>query len=169
MNNYFFKKHVEEHALIKNELINLILTSASLDHSTLTENHVTDYFISKDIPRKYEQLVMPAILNHMRAFETFYKFNGISLHNMWFQVYKNGGFHDWHVHPFCHFTNVYYVKLRDKNLKTEIKNPFDNQQIVEVDVEEGDILTFPSFFFHKAPTVLGNLEKIIISFNTNIQ
>ena len=41
---------------------------------------------------------------------------------MWFQQYNVGGFHDWHVHPRCHFTNVYYLELPDTNLVTEIKN-----------------------------------------------
>lgn len=169
MNEYFFKRSVVEHPYIKDSLIRLISESVSIHNKSNTEDHITDYHISKDLPRKYEGTVMPLVLDHMREFETKYNFGGISLHAMWFQIYKKGGFHDWHVHPFCHFTNVYYVKLPKPSLKTQIKNPFNNNYTEDIEISEGDILTFPSFFFHRSPAVMDDEEKIIISFNTNIQ
>lgn len=169
MNDYFFKRHVPEHTHLKDLLITSIINTVSLDHISSTENHTTDYHISKDIEREYALLVMPVIINHMRFFEQAYEFNGIELHALWFQQYKCGGFHDWHVHPYCHFTNVYYVKLPDGNLKTQVKDPFNKNNIVEIEIQEGDILTFPSFFLHRAPVVTNNDDKIVIAFNTNIK
>jgi hypothetical protein len=157
---FVFKRSVNGFNFIKNTLVDTIKKSTSIYHDTNKERHQTDYHLSKDISRLYEPLVMPSILEHMRAFEQQYKFSGIELHHLWFQWYRSGDYHDWHVHPYCHFTNILYVSLPDKSLATQING-------ISVDVEEGDILTFPSFFLHQAPTV-EDAEKIIISFNTNI-
>jgi hypothetical protein len=110
---------------------------------------------------------MPAIVEHTNTFKNHYNFEGIQLVSMWFQQYNIGGFHDWHVHPYCHFTNIYFVELPDSKLTTQIKNPFNNHSIMDVVVNEGDILTFPSFFSHSSPLTETN-RKTIISFNINI-
>ena len=160
MNDFVFKRSVTGFNFIKNTLVETIKKSTSIYHDTNKERHQTDYHLSKDIPRLYEPLVMPAVLEHMRTFEQQYNFQGIELHHLWFQWYRKGDFHDWHVHPYCHFTNIYYINLPNKSLATTVNG-------IDIDVQEGDILTFPSFILHQAPLV-DDLEKIIVSFNTNI-
>lgn len=161
MNDYIFKRSVQYHESIKEQLVSLISISPCLNHVTNTENHITDYHISTDITRTYEECIMPVVVEHIREFQTFYNFSGIKLHHLWFQKYKKGGFHSWHVHPFCHFTNVYYISLPNKTISTEIKG-------VNVTVNEGDILSFPSFLLHQSPVNTYDEEKLIVSFNTNI-
>ena len=80
------------------------------------------------------------------------------LHNIWFQQYNENDDHDWHNHIECQFTNVYYVEL-PKNQATEI---FD----FDVDINEGDVLTFPSFLYHRSKANLTKERKTIVSFNT---
>ena len=160
MEQYLFKRPIIGFNFVKESIIDLIKTSASIYHNTEKERHQTDYHLSKDIHRSYEQVIMPHVLNHMRAFEQQYKFSGIELHHLWFQWYREGDYHNWHVHPYCHFTNILYVSLPDKSLATNVNG-------IDIDIQEGDILTFPSFILHQAP-IVGDAEKIIISFNTNI-
>ena len=84
-----------------------------------------------------------------------------SIQNGWFQQYLKSGNHGWHTHPQSHFTNVYFVELPHKSLATEI---FKHKKIK---VEQGDLLTFPAFYYHRSP--LNNLDKrkTIISFNSS--
>jgi hypothetical protein len=167
MIDLYYKRPVESHRLFKEDILKAISTTPSLYNTTPIENHLTDYHISTSLKRDYDQLVMPAIIEHTKSFENHYKFGGTQLVSMWFQQYHASGFHDWHVHPGCHFTNVYFIELSDSSLTTQIRNPFDNHDIIDVNVVEGDILTFPSFFYHRAPTVTTD-KKTIISFNINI-
>lgn len=160
MDDFVFKRSVAGFSFIKQALVDSIKQSTSIYHETAKERHQTDYHLSKDIPRLYETLAMPHVLEHMRAFEKQHNFSGIELHHLWFQWYREGDYHDWHVHPYCHFTNVFYINLPDTSLATRVYG-------TDIVVQEGDILTFPSFILHQAP-IVDNSEKIIISFNTNI-
>jgi hypothetical protein len=100
--------------------------------------------------------------------ETFsnFKINGIVFSNFWFQQYYNSDFHGWHVHMHCHWTNVYFAELPDLNIKTEIMK-FGNNELITYDVQEGDIISFPSMLYHRSPPNPSNNRKTIISFNTN--
>jgi hypothetical protein len=64
------------------------------------------------------------------------------------------------------WTNIYYVDLQEKFPKTELKNYMG--QIISYNVEEGDILTFPSIVFHRSNITKQNYKKTVISFNCNI-
>ena len=83
--------------------------------------------------------------------------------NIWFQQYNKLSSHSWHTHEFAHFTNVYFVELPTKSLATEILD------IKKLDLNEGDLLTFPAYIYHRSPINLGNKRKTIISFNCNFQ
>jgi hypothetical protein len=167
MKNVYYKRPVEGHQFLRDNILKAIDASPNIYNMTSTESHITDYKVDVSVPRLYDTIVMPAIMSHMRAVEQVYKFKGINLISFWFQKYNTGDFHDWHVHPSCHFTNVYFVELPDTTLVTQVKNPFDDNNIIDITVNEGDILTFPGFFYHQAP-VVSNGVKTIISFNTNI-
>ena len=83
------------------------------------------------------------------------------IQNAWFQQYINNNFHKWHNHPDTNFTNVYFVELPFKNLGTEILNHS------QLDLNEGDLLTFPGHLYHKSPLNYSNKRKTVISFNSN--
>lgn len=163
----YYTRPVDGHQFFKNDILKAIDTSPSVYNKTNTESHISDYNINASVTRMYDALIMPAIMSHMRAVEQHYKFKGINLVSYWFQKYNVGDFHDWHVHPSCHFTNVYFVELPAPTLATQVTNPFDNNNMIDITVSEGDILTFPGFFYHRAPIVSTGI-KTIISFNTNI-
>ncbi len=94
-------------------------------------------------------------------------YDGFSLQEIWFQQYLTGSEHGWHTHS-SNFTNVYYLELPETSSKTQIIVPWDQKTIIEIDVKEGDILSFPSFVIHKGPKNLSEKKKTIISYNTNL-
>jgi hypothetical protein len=164
ISDLFYKNSVPNFKQNKQLIVDSVKRAKNLHIVSDTENHYTDYHISKDLERVYEPVISGYVCNHMRNFQENFNFKGISLHALWFQWYPENGFHDWHVHPYCHFTNVFYVDLPSTDVKTEIKDINGNS--IEVSVSEGDILTFPAFLLHRSP--ITNKEKIVIAFNTNI-
>ena len=93
-------------------------------------------------------------------------YDGYTMHDIWFQQYAKHSKHGWHTHS-ANFTNVYYLQLPAGSPKTQIVSPYDQCNVIEVDVSEGDILVFPSFVIHKAPPNLLDETKTIISYNIN--
>ena len=76
-----------------------------------------------------------------------------------FQQYEKNSKHGWHIHG-RNYTGVYYLQF-DGTAKTQVWN----NEIMNLNCEEGDIVMFPSFMIHRAPPVQNDKTKTIISFN----
>lgn len=127
----------------------------------------TDWNLPDQMQREYRDYFIKNIFSEFaKNFCNYFKKGNIKLHNLWFQVYKLNDSHESHTHAGCHFTNVFYLKLPNKNLKTQILLP--NNKQLEVNVKEGDILTFPAYYWHQSPINTTYDEKIVISFNMDI-
>jgi len=90
----------------------------------------------------------------------------------WFQQYylTSGSQHGWHNHinpnnpPPNNLTNIYYVELKDKSLRTVLKHPKTGKEIIPR-VKEGQILTFDAKILHKSPPNTTPNRKTVVSFN----
>jgi len=85
--------------------------------------------------------------------------NEAEIDKVWYQQYSTNSSHGWHTHAGAHFSNVYFVECK-KGQQTEFKN-FD------VEVEEGDLISFPAFLPHRSKEII-NDRKTVIAFNTQI-
>ena len=56
------------------------------------------------------------------------------------------------------------MELKEAAPKTQIIEP-TTSRLITVDAQEGDVVIFPSMFIHRAPTVIWQTRKTIISFN----
>ena len=100
------------------------------------------------------------------------KERGWTITKEWFnQYYPNSGSdHPWHHHsrPNGDWVNgiacVYYIELKDKSLRTVLKNPKTGKEIIPR-VKEGQILTFDANMYHKSPRNFSSTRKTVISFN----
>lgn len=159
-----------QHDLIKEDVLDLINDAEATryshpkDYTNITR---TDWDVSRDIERQYLKIAMPPILELMEKRFLNLGYNEMVIRNSWFQQYRKGSEHGWHVHLGCQFTNVYYLDLPEGAPKTQLLNPMNQKEIIELDVNEGDVLTFPSFILHRAPNVESNIVKTIISFNSD--
>ena len=90
----------------------------------------------------------------------------MDLNKIWFQWYNQNDYHPWHVNPWCHFTNIYFLKNTNINLNTQIKF---GKKDYEVEIKEGQILTIPSFYLHQSPINTLKEHKVVISFNTTLK
>jgi len=160
-NNFIFISKIKEHLEIKEKLIYNIKNSSFVSFG---KNILTDWSIDHNIKRNYSDTFFPIINKYcINIKNKLYEDNSdkinLTYNNFWFQIYNKDSLHDWHVHGNTQFANVYYLKLPDKKTKTVIKN------VPELDLEEGDLLTFPSFMLHKSPINENENEKIVIAFN----
>ena len=99
-----------------------------------------------------------------------FKKTDLKINVAWFnQYYKNSGSeHNYHVHhsklsPNVS-TNIYYVQLEDKSLRTILKHPKTGKEVIPR-VKEGQMLTFDAKIQHRSPRNFTNTRKTVISFN----
>lgn len=94
---------------------------------------------------------------------------------VWFQKYENNMNHAVHTHGPTGFSSVCFIEYNKSFHKpTTFVSPFGNYitrelERYEPDVEEGDIIFFPSNLLHYAPTNLSKSTRIIMSFNLSIK
>jgi hypothetical protein len=160
-----------EHAEIKEELLKLIDAEEAgipiIQNDTLDITRC-DYGASFK-PRVWSDFIKPYILAHKTKVSKDLGYDGFSIHNIWFQQYKEGSTHGWHIHTKCQWTNVYYVDMPEGAPKTQLVNPWNQTDIITMDVKEGDVLTFPSFVIHRAPANAVIHPKTIVSFNSDVE
>jgi hypothetical protein len=162
---------VKEHSLIKAKLLELISDENSYAIQETFVNNTdkisnTDWNFSEDTSRQYIKFIQPILIEC--ATEAFKPFNpeGLVFGNFWFQQYNANDTHGWHVHKNCHWTNVYYIELPDTSLKTQVQTITRNT-IIDFEASEGDLVSFPSFLYHRSPVNVSAQRKTIISFNIN--
>ena len=123
----------------------------------------TDFFNKKFfINEQTNNLFKNEFENHLHTIFKNFSYNLLDVRQIWYQVYEKNNIHNWHPHAECHWTNVY---LLHGNMKTEIKNI--KGELINYDAQEGDIITFPSYLYHRSPINTLNDKRVIISFNGN--
>jgi len=157
--NPLFVHNVNEHQVHKNKLINFFKLIPQNKLETVSHS---DWNLSNDIKKNWiDYFYQNVFLDFKINFYNNYNEN-IVLLNTWFQWYEKGDLHDWHIHGDCHFTNIYYLNLPNKDTKTCFKNE------KQLNIKEGQIISFPSYWKHSSPINKFKEPKIIISFNSNI-
>jgi hypothetical protein len=109
----------------------------------------------------------------LEEIQLFEKEIGIDFYisEVWFQKYNHNMNHAVHTHGPIGFSAVCFIDYDKKFHKpTTFISPFGNYTTGELeryepDVEEGDIIFFPSNLLHYAPTNLSKKIRTIISFN----
>jgi hypothetical protein len=165
-----FKTHVEGHAKIKPLLLASIEKLGT--HSAITKYERisnTDWHIKNNIGhifenKEYLNIINPIVAFHNKQLAEYTGITEINTNHIWFQQYSKGDFHGWHSHGNCMYSNVYYVELNGSCPRTSFR--FMGTEF-NIDVEEGDILTFPSFLQHCSRLNKHDLRKTVIAFNSN--
>ena len=86
----------------------------------------------------------------------------------WFQQYYCKDFHGWHIHPNSNISISYFLELPDSKYSTEFIDTETNS-IFQSNVEEGDVVIFPSHIIHRSPLITdSNVRKTTIAINLNL-
>ena len=99
--------------------------------------------------------------------------NKYQIKSLWCQKYSKGNSHGIHNHGSIGFSGIFYAQLREGHKATRFILPFadfTNGNALDhyPEVNEGDVLFFPSFLLHGADPSTSDEERIIFSFNIDI-
>ena len=125
----------------------------------------TDWHLDPNMYRPYWNTICPEINRHNNRLQRKLNLHSITTGKFWFQQYETGDYHSWHTHNGSTFSNVIYIELGTNSPKTSFL--YMNKEYT-VNVNEGEILTFPSFLAHGSKPNTG-ARKTIVSFNSNIE
>ena len=107
----------------------------------------------------------------------------IMVTEMWAIINKPNDFNVIHTHPNSYLSAAYYVKAPEKAGRFVIENPNTaathsypvvekkteyNIKAAALDIKEGDLLLFPAYLPHKVNENKSDEDRIVISFNVNI-
>lgn len=120
--------------------------------------------------QRYFELIWDHVSVHVEEYKDMHtgmNLPGGYVEHHWFNQYKTGDRQGWHTHPTVSTSNIYYVDLPDKKYSTEY---YINGEVVQLDVKEGDLVTFPSYLMHRSPLIRDRgVSKTIISFGFSLK
>ena len=166
--NYFYAvDSCEYHNEIKDKLLHLIDESNKKFVDLDDLKSTIDWGDATTKERKWLDYYTNYISKHLNNLLVEFHASSWKIEQIWFQQYDNDGMHDWHTHGST-YTGVYYLELDDESPMTEIIETTKDLEFGDVktlNAKEGDLVIFPSWLPHRAPTNRSNKRKTIISFN----
>lgn len=162
------KNKFKDHIFLKKELLDAIneqVSDSVKQHDDYYSDTVSrlDWNRKNDQSRKWIKILFKPLRNFFEDEISKLGLQGVGISALWFQQYNKNDQHGWHVHG-DNFTGVYYLELDESSPRTQIIEPV-SKKLIEVEAKEGDIVIFPSVYIHRAPKVLSDKRKTIVSFN----
>ena len=160
-----FKQEIKEHSLIKEELLKYFDAMPNDNINNVDIISKTDWSTSKNLEKDYINYFIPKITPYINNVSKELEAKNCKIIDMWYQQYHKNDNHNWHCHGGVNWANIYYIELPENSLKTQFYD-IKNKKIFEnLDVKEGDFITFPANTIHRSPKNKTNSRKTIISFN----
>ena len=136
--------------------------------------------MAKKFAKIFEEFYKKVIINEMGW---KYDSNKVKMEAMWSIINKKGSFNIQHNHPNSYLSAAYYVRHPEKSGNIRFFDPREQKNIrypkikkytdlsaviIEKDPKEGDLLIFPSYLYHSVGENLSEDDRIIVSFNVEI-
>ena len=185
-----FHFRVENYQELNTELENYILNLKKKDEKGIKKSnaggwHSYNFDINNDNTAKkfakiFEEFYKKIIINKMGW---KYDSNKVKMEAMWSIINKKGSFNIQHNHPNSYLSAAYYVRHPEKSGNIRFFDPREQKNIrypkikkytdlsaviIEKDPKEGDLLIFPSYLYHSVGENLSEDDRIIVSFNVEI-
>ena len=185
-----FHFRVENYQELNAELENYILNLRKKDEKGQKKSNaggwhshnfdLTNDNTAKKFAKIFEEFYKKVIINEMGW---KYNSNKVKMEGMWSIINKKGSFNIQHNHPNAYLSSAYYVRQPEKsgNIKffdpreqkniryPKIKNYTDISAVItEITPKEGDLLIFPSYLYHSVGENLSEDDRIIVSFNVDV-
>ena len=186
-----FKYKIEDHKDINKKLSEYIYNLKNNDDEGLKRSNKGGWhsknFELKDknsIQFQFAIKVQEYIVDTFKKFGWKIKNKNIRISEMWAIINKKDDFNVIHTHPNCFLSAAYYVKASKDCGKFEVEHPNSakkyafpeiekrnefNLEVASIDIEEGDLLLFPSYLPHKVGKNESGEDRIVISFNVDIK
>lgn len=167
---FYIITDIKEHQQNKDTLLSLI---NKMEYSKINNGKdvisKTDWNLSQNTKREYVSFFLSMITPYMNIMANKLKCKSWDIHNAWYQIYKKGDTHSWHIHQQVNYTNIYYVDLPEEKIQTQLYDIIENKIIDEIQIKEGQLFTFPAHIIHRSPINTSDKNKTIISFNSNFK
>jgi len=173
------------------ELENFILSLRKNDEKGQKKSnaggwHSKNFDINKENTAKKFATIIQRFVKKVVKDEMGWKYdsNKTIIEAMWSIINKKGSINIQHNHPNAFLSASYYVKFPknsgnikffDPKEQKNIRHPKINKYtdisaaITEITPKEGDLLVFPSYLYHAVAENLSEYDRIIISFNVDIE
>ena len=180
---YFWKLKVPNHQIIKDKYLQSFIDGYDNNiyrvpkgwvthkcHTSFEETKLTD----KDICDEYSSV-----------FNTIFEKKWSGNFELWYQVYKNNEYQEWHDHMPATLSAIHFLNFKEehkapifedplKGLKSIINRTALNKDLSSSlryipEVEEGDIIIFPSYLQHTVPAGKYNSHRVTIAINLNVE
>ena len=185
-----FHFRVENYQKLNTELENYILNLRKKDEKGQKKSnaggwHSHNFDLNNDNTAKkfakiFEEFYKKVIINEMGW---KYDSNKVKMDAMWSIINKKGSFNIQHNHANAYLSSAYYVRHPEKSGSIKFFDPREQKNIrypkikkytdlsaviIEKDPKEGDLLIFPSYLYHSVGENLSEDDRIIVSFNVEI-
>jgi uncharacterized protein (TIGR02466 family) len=129
---------------------------------------------------KFLMKIQPYIADVFKSYGWVFNPQKVKCSGMWAIINKKGNFNTEHIHPNSNLSGAYYVKAPKNCGKFKVVNPHSisrdkfpprenpnelNRLVAEHEIEEGDLLIFPSYLPHSVLPNQSDDDRIVISFN----
>lgn len=136
------------------------------------------------VQQKFALKVQEYIVRVFQLYGWKIKDVNIRIQYMWAIINKKNDFNVVHTHPNCFLSAAYYVRaskncgrftVESPNIARRYAYPSIEKQnelnvdVASLDIEEGDLLIFPSYLPHKVGKNQSDEDRIVISFNVDIK
>ena len=179
---YFWKLKVPNHQYIKDKYLQTFIDGYEKDIYTIPEGWVTHKchtsfnkrtMFSENICNGYADL-----------FDSIFDKKWSGSFEYWYSVYKNNEYQEWHDHMPSTLSAIHFLSFKEehkapifedplKGVKSIINTTALNSKLAEgvnvytPEVEEGDIIIFPSYLQHAVPAAVYDTHRVTIALNLN--
>ena len=179
---YFWKLKVSNHESIKSRYLQSFIDGYENNIYDIPEGWVThkchtsfneSKLMDRDICDEYASI-----------FDSIFNKKWTGNFECWYQVYKNDEYQEWHDHMPSTLSAIHFLNFKEehkapmfqdpiRNLKATMNHAGLNERMLETDkytpeVEEGDIIIFPSYLQHTVPAGKYNSHRVTIALNLNV-
>ena len=124
--------------------------------------------------------IQPYIMDVFKSYGWIFDPHKVRFSGVWAIINKKGNFNTEHIHPNSHLSGAYYVKAPENCGNFKVYNPHSisrdkfpprqtptdlNRLVAEHEINEGDLLIFPSHLPHSVLPNQSDDERIVVSFN----
>ena len=129
---------------------------------------------------KFLMKIQPYIADVFKSYGWVFNPQKVKCSGMWAIINKKGNFNTEHIHPNSNLSGAYYVSAPENCGKFKVVNPHSisrdkfpprenpnelNRLVAEHEIEDGDLLIFPSYLPHSVLPNQSDDDRIVISFN----
>ena len=138
LKSFYIVTDIKEHQQKKSQLLKCIdaMPQDSInDGIELTSKTVWN--IPSTHKREYLDIFSEMFTPYMDEMASKLRCETWDIYNTWYQVYNRpGDKHGWHTHMYANYTNVYYLSLPNRSIKTQLYDVMSNRIIKDVKVNK---------------------------------